>query len=151
PFRGATVSGRSVSGAGITFFRIYRHEIAKDKVEVHENRRGLVLLRRFMASDGSGGRSLHAADDRPEPRCRAHPRPPDGDPGTVGLVSMVGADRQRGRSSTGAAGGLLEGRTGPVAPKFSPPRGDEIGLPTTRPLSYGTTCRHAVGQFGTYG
>ena len=66
PFRGPTVSGRSVSGAGITFFRIYRHEIAKDKVEVHENRRGLVLLRRFMASDGSGWRSLHAADD-PDP------------------------------------------------------------------------------------
>jgi hypothetical protein len=36
PFRGATVPGRSVSNTGITFFRVYRHEIAKDEVEIHE-------------------------------------------------------------------------------------------------------------------
>jgi hypothetical protein len=43
-----------VSGTGITFFRVYWHEIAKDEVEIHEGRRGLVLLRRFMASHGGG-------------------------------------------------------------------------------------------------
>ena len=37
--------------------------------------------------------------------------------GALQLVSMAGADRQRGQSLTGAASGLLEGRTGPVAPE----------------------------------
>jgi putative SOS response-associated peptidase YedK len=31
PFRGATVPGRSLSGTGITFFRVYRHEVAEDQ------------------------------------------------------------------------------------------------------------------------
>ena len=36
PLRGSKVPGRSVSGPGITFFRVYRHEVAKDEVEIHE-------------------------------------------------------------------------------------------------------------------
>jgi hypothetical protein len=40
PFRGSTVTGRSVSGTGITFFRVYRHEVTKDEMEIHEDRRG---------------------------------------------------------------------------------------------------------------
>ena len=56
------------SGTGITFFRIYRHEVAKDEVEIHKGRRGLVLFRRSMASDVDGWRSLHAADNRSEHR-----------------------------------------------------------------------------------
>jgi hypothetical protein len=54
PLRGSTVPGRSMSGTGLTFFRIHLHEIAKDEVEIHEGRRGLVLLRQSMASHGGG-------------------------------------------------------------------------------------------------
>ena len=46
--------GRSVSGTGIALFRICRNEIPKDQVEIHEGRRGLVLLRRSVASRGDG-------------------------------------------------------------------------------------------------
>ena len=51
---GRRFPGRSVSGTGITFFRVYRHEVAKDEVEIHEGGRGLVLLRRSMAFHGGG-------------------------------------------------------------------------------------------------
>jgi putative SOS response-associated peptidase YedK len=32
----------------------FEHKVAKDEVEIHEGQRGLVLLRRSMASHGSG-------------------------------------------------------------------------------------------------
>jgi hypothetical protein len=67
PFRGSTIPGRSVSRAGIAFFRIHRHQITKDEVEIHEGRRGLVLLRRSMASDVDGGEAFTLLTTDPSP------------------------------------------------------------------------------------
>jgi putative SOS response-associated peptidase YedK len=33
---GRTIPGRSVSRAGVPFFRIHRHKVAKDEVEIHK-------------------------------------------------------------------------------------------------------------------
>ena len=67
PFRGSTVPGRSVSRTGITFFRIHRHEVTKDEVEIHEDRRGLVLLRLSMASHGGGWYAFTLLTTDPSP------------------------------------------------------------------------------------
>jgi putative SOS response-associated peptidase YedK len=53
PIRKETVSGRAVPRAGIAFLRVHRDQIAEDEMEVHQGRRGLVLLRGAMASDAA--------------------------------------------------------------------------------------------------
>ena len=56
------------------FFEFTGSEIAQDQVEIHQDRRGLVLLRRPVAADaGRAGGRLHAADDRAGPGRRADP------------------------------------------------------------------------------
>jgi putative SOS response-associated peptidase YedK len=55
------------------FLRIHRREVAEDQVEIHESQRGVVLLRRALASAASGPRRLYIADGRSKRRCRAHP------------------------------------------------------------------------------
>ncbi len=63
------------------FFEFTGSEIAEIEVEIHQGRRGLVLLRRPVAADaGRGRRRVHAADDRARPRRGADPRSADGRP-----------------------------------------------------------------------
>jgi putative SOS response-associated peptidase YedK len=71
------------------FFEFTGSKSPKTKWKIHEGRRGLVLLRRAMASDAARWRSLHAADDRARTGCRADPRSADGDPRTIGLVGLA--------------------------------------------------------------
>jgi len=74
PLGGPPVSGRAVPGAGVAFLRIHRDPIAERQVEVHQVRRGVVLLRRVVAADARRIRAgIHAADRRTRPRCRADP------------------------------------------------------------------------------
>src|SRR5712664_2964382 len=87
-FRRPNICKGPVSRAGIVLLRIHRHQIAKDKMAVHQSSRGLVLLRRPMASDAFGWGSVHAADNGTRAGCRADPRPANGDFGALGLVSM---------------------------------------------------------------
>jgi hypothetical protein len=53
-----------MSDSGVAFLRVHRDQIAEDEMEVHEGGRGLVLLRRAMASDAPRRRSIHAANHR---------------------------------------------------------------------------------------
>ena len=55
------------------FFEFTGTKSPKTKWKFTKSRRGLVLFRRSMAFHGGGWCSLHAADDRPAPRCRAYP------------------------------------------------------------------------------
>src|ERR1051326_7225771 len=63
PVRAMAVSGWPMSDPGVAFLRVHRDEIAEAEVEVHEGWRGLVLLRRIMASDAGWRRGFHSADD----------------------------------------------------------------------------------------
>src|SRR5437773_10533045 len=78
PFRRATVSSWPVPHPGVAFLRVYRDQIAKNQMEIHEGRQGLVLLRRAMASDARRWRSIHIADDGTWARFSAHSRSTDG-------------------------------------------------------------------------
>src|SRR5437762_7455338 len=71
PLRGAAFSSWPVSDTGVTFLRVHRDQIAEDEMEVHEGWRGLVLLRRAMASDAARRRSIHAANHRTWAGCCA--------------------------------------------------------------------------------
>src|SRR5438132_12207592 len=79
-FRGKAVSSRSMSDSGVAFLRVHRDQIAEAEVEVHEGWRGLVLLRRAMASDAPRRRNIHAANHRTWAGCCAHSRSTDGGP-----------------------------------------------------------------------
>src|SRR5205814_5828565 len=78
PFRTTPISSRSMSYPGVAFLRVHRREIAENEMEVHEGWRGLVLLRRTVASNAPRRRSIHAADNRAGAGCCAHSRSADG-------------------------------------------------------------------------
>jgi len=89
PFGGTTVSGRSMSHSGVAFLRVHRTKSPEAEVEVHEGWRGLVLLRRAMASDARRRRGFHSADDRAGAGCSAHSRPTDGRVRALRLVVLA--------------------------------------------------------------
>jgi putative SOS response-associated peptidase YedK len=69
PLRRPELSGRSPSGARLILLRVHRYEITGVKVEIHQGRRGLVLLRRPMASDAmpQGDEALTLLTTEPGP------------------------------------------------------------------------------------
>ena len=65
PLRGATVPERALPRPGVALLRVHRREIAKVEVEIHQDGRGLVLLRGPLAPDARwGGGRLHDPDNR---------------------------------------------------------------------------------------
>ena len=64
PFRETSLSGRPMSGAGVSLLRVYGRKIAEDQMEIHESRRGLVLLCGLVATDARRRRRVHATDNR---------------------------------------------------------------------------------------
>ena len=60
---GRMLSNRSLPRARVDLLRIHRHEVAEVKVEVHEDRGALVLLRRPMATHARRRCGIHLVDD----------------------------------------------------------------------------------------
>jgi hypothetical protein len=58
---GRRVPQRTLPHPGVALLRVHRREIAEIQVEIHQTRRGLVLLRRPLAPDGRWGRGSTGA------------------------------------------------------------------------------------------
>ena len=67
PFGGTAISGGSLSDPGVAFLRVHRREIAENEMEVHEGWRGLVPLRRTVASNAPRGEAFTLLTTAPGP------------------------------------------------------------------------------------